>query len=399
MERRRWPLWAQEASAGTPLLGNPTAAVLYPGKLVFFLIPHPWAVRVFVIGHVVLAFGAMTWLLRGWGVSVTGSILGSLAYAFGVPVLSQTSNVIFLVGAAWAPLGFLAADRWVRGRKRGALPALTLVLALQVLGGDPEAAYLTLVCALGYAAGVAAARPPLVVGRVLRRVALGFIPVYLGLLGLSWWSTRSIHQISIATLGMPAPWKPPSEGLVVGAWGLVAAFVAWKARRGRDGRGIAWSLGGLIAAAGVALAVSGAQLLPILEYTGMSFRAAESEGFHDSYPYSAHPLQLLDALWPNVFGTLEGGYRSWLNELPPKVDSRFWMPSVYLGGLTLVLASASVGLRGGPPWRTWLTVVAVVSLLGGLGYYASPAPLGTLFARRECLARTDRPSVLLASPH
>ena len=43
----RWPLWAQEASAGTPLLGNPTAAVLYPGKLVFFLLPHPWAVRVF----------------------------------------------------------------------------------------------------------------------------------------------------------------------------------------------------------------------------------------------------------------------------------------------------------------------------------------------------------------
>jgi hypothetical protein len=95
----RWPLWAQEASAGTPLLGNPTAAVLYPEKLVFFLIPHPWAVRVFVIGHVVLAFGAMAALLRGWGVSVTGSILGSIAYAFGVPVLSQTSNVIFLVGA------------------------------------------------------------------------------------------------------------------------------------------------------------------------------------------------------------------------------------------------------------------------------------------------------------
>ena len=131
-------------------------------------------------------------------------------------------------------------------------------------------------------------------------------------------------------------------------------------------------MGGLVAAAALALAVSGAQVLPILEYTAMSFRAAESEGFHDIYPYSAHPLQLLDAVWPNVFGTLEGGYRSWLNELPPKVDSRFWMPSVYLGGLTLVLASASVGVRGGPPWRVWLSVVAIVSLLGGLGYYASP---------------------------
>jgi hypothetical protein len=35
----RWPLWAPEANAGTPLLGNPMAAVLYPGKIVFFLLP------------------------------------------------------------------------------------------------------------------------------------------------------------------------------------------------------------------------------------------------------------------------------------------------------------------------------------------------------------------------
>ena len=26
-----------------PLLGNPTAAVLYPGKLVFAVLPYPWA--------------------------------------------------------------------------------------------------------------------------------------------------------------------------------------------------------------------------------------------------------------------------------------------------------------------------------------------------------------------
>jgi Bacterial membrane protein YfhO len=368
----RWPLWAQEAGAGTPLLGNPTAAVLYPGKLVFFLIPHPWAVRVFAIGHVVLAFGAMSALLRSWGVSVTGSTLGSLAYAFGVPVLSQTSNVIFLVGAAWAPLGFLAADRWVRCRQRGALPALTVVLAMQVLGGDPEAAYLTLVAALGYAVILTAARPPSVVGRLLRNAVMALIPIYLGLLGLSWWSARAIHQLSVATQGMPAPWTPPSELLVLLAWGVCAALVARRASRSGDERAFARIAAGLVGASALALAIAGAQLLPVLEYTGMSFRAAESEGFHDFYPYSAHPLQLLDVIWPNVFGTLEGGYRSWLNELPPKVDSRFWMPSVYLGGLTLVLASASVSFRSGPPWTIWLSVVAVVGLLGALGYYASP---------------------------
>jgi hypothetical protein len=48
------------------------------------------------------------------------------------------------------------------------------------------------------------------------------------------------------------------------------------------------------------------------------------------------------------------------------------MPSVYLGGLTLILALAGAGFCGGPPWRAWLSVVAVVSLLGALGYHASP---------------------------
>jgi hypothetical protein len=371
-EAGRWPLWAPEASAGTPLLGNPTAAVLYPGKIVFFLLSHPWAMRVYLLGHVALAFGAMWALLQGWRVSATGSSLGALAYAFGVPVLSQTSNVIFMVGAAWAPLGFLAADRWLCCRRRLALPALAVVLAMQVLGGDPEAAYVTLACAAGYAVGLAAARPPSVIGRVVRWVGAGFLPTYGALLGLSWWSARAIREISVAASEVPAPWKPPTEALVVAAWGIGAAWIIRRARREGDARGLAARIGGLVGAAALALAITGAQLLPVLEYSSMSFRAAASEGFHDIYPYSAHPLQLLDAVWPNLFGTLEGGYRSWLNTLPPKPLSRFWMPSIYLGGLTLVLAAAGAGMRNGPPWRAWLTVVAVVSLLASLGYYTGP---------------------------
>ncbi|SIN73847.1 membrane protein YfhO [Singulisphaera sp. GP187] len=368
----RWPLWSQEASAGTPLLGNPTAAVLYPGKFIFFVLPHPWAVRFYVIGHVALAFLTMRTLLRGWGISLVGSILGALAYAFGVPVLSQTSNVIFLVGAAWVPLGFLTADRWVRCGQRLAIPGLAIVLALQILGGDPEAAYFTLACAIGYAVGVAATRPPSAIGPLFRVLGLSLIPLLCGLLALSWWSARVIHDVAVATPGTPPPWKAPKSAVVVVVWTLVAAILALRVRQGRDGRRFATMAAGLIGGAILALAVSGAQLLPILEYTGMSFRAAESEGFHDSYPYSAHPLQFLDALWPNVYGTVEGGYRTWLNALPPKPQSRVWMPSVYLGGLPLVLAGVAFGVRGGPPWRAWLSVVAAVTLLAGLGYYSSP---------------------------
>ncbi|WP_435018172.1 hypothetical protein TA3x_000118 [Tundrisphaera sp. TA3] len=372
----RWPLWAPEASAGTPLLGNPTAAVLYPGKVVFALMPFPWAMRAYLIGHVALAFGAMWALLRGWRVSATGALIGALAYGFGVPVLSQTSNMIFLVGAAWGPLGFLAADGLVRCRRRMALPALGLVLAFEVLGGDPEMAYLTVICAGGYAAGIAVSRSSAGVGPTLRRAFLGLIPIYLGLLGLSWWTARAIHRGASGAAGPTTPWSPPRQAIVAAAWAIGLGLLARRAWRRADpdggARGLATSAFGLLAASALALAIAGAQALPVAEAGAESFRAAESQGFHDIYPYNVHPLQFLDATWPGVFGTLEGGYRSWLNALPPKPESRLWMPSVYLGGLALVLALSALGMRGGPPWRAWLSVVAIAGALAALGPYGGP---------------------------
>ena len=87
-------------------------------------------------------------------------------YAFGGPVLFQYCNAIYLVGAAWLPLGFRAADRWLRQGRRIALAELAVVLAMENLGGDPESAYLTGVCAAAYAVGLAASRPCLAWGGV-----------------------------------------------------------------------------------------------------------------------------------------------------------------------------------------------------------------------------------------
>ncbi len=150
----RWPLWEPEENGGMPLLGNPTAAVLYPGKVIYALLPYPWAARIYVIVHTLLAFAGMFVLMRSWGVSLTGTGLASLSYAFGVPVLFQYCNIIFLVGAAWLPLGFHGADRWLRNGRRWGLIELALVLTMQTLGGDPETAYVLGVSAAAYAAAL-----------------------------------------------------------------------------------------------------------------------------------------------------------------------------------------------------------------------------------------------------
>src|SRR5271163_4847661 len=78
----RWPLWEPEENAGMPLLGNPTAAVFYPGKLVFAALPYAWAARTYVVLHSALAFVSMLVLMRSWGVSAYGAALGALSYAF-----------------------------------------------------------------------------------------------------------------------------------------------------------------------------------------------------------------------------------------------------------------------------------------------------------------------------
>jgi hypothetical protein len=371
----RWPLWVPEANGGMPLLGNPSAAVLYPGKLVFGLLAYPWAARVYIITHVVLAYGAMWTLLRGWSVSATGASLGALAYAFGAPVLALTSNVVFLVGAAWAPLGFLAADRCVRLRRPGAVPGLALVLAMQTLGGDPEAAYVTVVCAMGYAAGLAAARGPHRLGLVLIRLAVVLVPVYLGLLALWWWSARAPLAVSSAPAG-PAPFvAPPPRGVVVAIiWTAVAAIVYARLRgsSATSRLGLGPALAGLLGASGLGLLAAAAQVLPVLEFLRLSGRAAEFEAAYDIYRFGLHPLHVLDGIWPNLFGTVDHGNHSWILALPLTRDAQLWIPSLYLGGLTLVLAAVAAGFRGEPVWRAWLTWVAVLSLLASLGAHGSP---------------------------
>src|SRR3954454_17619543 len=45
----RWPLWDPWQNGGQPLLGNPMAAVLYPGKILLALPSYAWGMRLYVI--------------------------------------------------------------------------------------------------------------------------------------------------------------------------------------------------------------------------------------------------------------------------------------------------------------------------------------------------------------
>ena len=392
----RWPLWEAEENAGMPLIGNPTAAVLYPGKLVFALLPYAWAARIYIVAHTILAFAAMLALMRSWGISWAGSGLSALSYTFGAPILFQYCNVIYLVGAAWLPLGIHAVDGWVRLSRRIAILELAIVLGMQVLGGDPQSAFLLGVAGLGYAIGVHRARTisslpdtpndgNRLVGRprsAMRLLATGVA------VSIVWFVATVVLAIVLPKFRHhpvrppipPLPWMPWVPLAVTAVWLAVGGLIVrrWRGRVWKSPVGVMWL--GMAAAALLASAITAAQLFPVIEFTQQTTRASEG-GTHELYAFSVEPYRLVEAIWPDFWGGQFGENTYWSVAFRiPGVYPKIWVPSLYLGGLTFVLALSSLAFRKGPPWRAWLSVIILVSVLGSLGKYTSPVWLTRVLA-------------------
>jgi hypothetical protein len=381
----RWPLWEREENSGFPLLGNPTAAVLYPGKLIYAALPYPWAARVYIVLHSALAFVAMLVLMRSWGTSWIGSGLSALGYAFGGPILFQYCNVIYLVGAAWLPLGIHAVDRWLRLGRTWGLWELAVVLSMLVLGGDPEVAYLLGMAGCAYAVGLCwnrrglerRGKTPLYerplddrsLSIVTAALVFGLVVYCAGTIALAEWLP------TLRETGRPTPpfwwmlWAPTAVAAFWGLAGLAGLSYWWRRARQLP---LGMMLSGLAVAAGLAVAITAIQLLPMVEFTQLTVRAAGG-GPHEIYPFSLEPQRLIELFWPNIFGVQYQGNSYWLSVVRvPGVHPKIWVPSLYLGGLTCVLGLGSLSFRQGPAWRVWLSGIVVVSLLGSLGAYTSP---------------------------
>jgi hypothetical protein len=396
----RWPLWEPEENAGMPLLGNPAAAVLYPGKVVFAILPYPWAARVYIVAHTALAFVAMLVLQRSWQTSWVGSALGSLSYAFGAPVLFQYANVIYLVGAAWMPLGVHAVDRFLRLGRRWGLVELAIVLAMQVLGGDPESAYLLGLSACGYAAFLSwrrargADRSPREPGDSPLRSGRRWTIALIAVSGLLVWAVGTIvlaiwlpHLRPRGLPPRPLPWMAWVQSGILVVWGLILVGVVFLRKRAGWPSQIGRAWLGLAGAAGLAAALSAAQLLPVVEFTQETVRTTTS--FHDIYTYSIEPFRVVELLWPSVFGSHFGNNTYWRDAFDlPGVRPELWTPSLYLGVLTLALGCGQLAVRRAPAWRVWLSVIVLVSFFGSLGRYASP-----IWAARAAIRAVPSPSL------
>ncbi len=221
------PLWNPYIWSGTALLGGLNAGALYPGTLLFTVLPSEaaWVVNEIAV-YVVGALGVYVFLRRS-RLSVGAAFLGSLSFTVGGFMSAQLGHIDLVQGASLVPWMLVALQRMAHPRP--AQPS-----ALTAGGGTGEV--------------TVAAKQSLLAPTVL----LGVLFVLLVLTG--------------------------SPEAVVDNTVLIAIYGGWLAWRHHDGR-IVVQLG---IAVGAALTLTAIQWLPALDFASHSQRSATSYAFFTS---------------------------------------------------------------------------------------------------------------------
>ncbi len=135
--RGELPLWNPLSHCGVPFLAQWNTLVLYPGALIYLLLPLPWSLNLFCLAHLWLAGFGMFRLARRWTANHLAAGVAGVAFAFSGIVLASHIYPNYLVALGWMPWVVLTAEAACRlGGRHVVLAAL--VGAMQMLSGAPE---------------------------------------------------------------------------------------------------------------------------------------------------------------------------------------------------------------------------------------------------------------------
>lgn len=350
----RVPLWNPDENGGEPLLANPTASVFYPLKLLYIL-PSGLAYKLYLLAHLPLAAWTTYVAARGWGQSRAGATFAALTYAFSGFVIFQLYNVVFLCGAAWLPLALWAGDSLVRAPRTGWAILLAVTLSLQVLGGDPQIAYLTVLALIPYAFLYHGGRHG------------AWWLFLLWLLGMAWVQASWLLP-NMLREGHRAEWwwglsKQP-RAITVGL-SLLFFIVAFCCSRPR------WRLrqiviSRIVFALLLAQVLTLVQVWPTRELVAVSDRAAPKAP-HETVAFSLFPARVMECFIPNFFGKQLPINTRWAPF--STYESGVWIPHLYMGLMPAVLGLGACGLVRANSTRRWLTVILLLAFWLGLGKF------------------------------
>lgn len=135
--RGELPLWNPLSHCGVPFLAQWGTMVLYPGSLIYLLLPLPWSLNLFALLHLWLAGFGMYWLARRWLNDGGAASLAGVAFVFNGVTMSCLLWPNYTVALGWMPFVVRLTERaWREGGRRVILAALAGTL--QMLAGVPE---------------------------------------------------------------------------------------------------------------------------------------------------------------------------------------------------------------------------------------------------------------------
>ncbi|MEZ6136917.1 MAG: hypothetical protein R3C53_18635 [Pirellulaceae bacterium] len=333
-----FPTWNPNEGLGVSVAGQPSAALYYPLRVLWFLpgLTLPQRYTVFMLVHLLLAAAGVNYAARSLNLRPGPRWLAAIAFTFSCPVVFQHSNLIFLCSAAW--LGFAAGAgirllqlpihqfRAIRGPWIASCVVFAGSVSCMMLAGDPHTAANTLIIA-----------------------------------GLAWnvLAVRTFHHRFLLAKHLRD--AHPNTGV-----------------------GAARAAGWLIASCSLIAATTAVQWIPAYRWAKHSSRVKQASvarldatlpGWnstpqpvvsHRVYDFSLSPWHLTTVAWPTLGGHFIPRNGRLFALIP--AEGRMWIPSLYFGCIPCCLVLHSLSRPRGPGW--WLCMLMLVSWLFAIGNYS-----------------------------
>ncbi len=140
------PLWNPYYYCGHPFAANPQTFIFYPATLLYLAFPLPWAFNIDTILHLYLAAMGIYCFIFIMTESKTAGLAAATVYSFSGYFMDNifAGHLTMLHSAALMPWVFCFVEKAYKTKRPFFLYASGLILGLQILSGEPQNSYYTI---------------------------------------------------------------------------------------------------------------------------------------------------------------------------------------------------------------------------------------------------------------
>ncbi|MCA9091875.1 MAG: YfhO family protein [Planctomycetaceae bacterium] len=149
LRQGEFPLWNNLAGHGYPLVAESQTGVFYPPHLFYLFLDANSAYNAVQLSHYILAFIFFWMYARTVGLSAWGATLASLVYTY-TWFPARLCLEWAVIGGAWLPLALWSVERFLSTTHWRYIILLAASIALQMLPGHFNLAFITLLVVVPY---------------------------------------------------------------------------------------------------------------------------------------------------------------------------------------------------------------------------------------------------------